>query len=282
MKIGSLFSGIAGLELGIIAENPDAEVVWQAECDPYALAALERHFPTVQRIDDVRKIDASFTRPDVICGGFPCQPHSLAGKRRGTSDARWLWPEFARIVGAVRPSAVFIENVPGLRTSGLRDVLADLAALGFDAVWDCFSAAEVGAPHIRKRLFILAYADGFDRRVQPGRRNGPSWADPAIVADDGQDGSLADADGTRRCGAGDSFGGVRDEASGDAQQPDDGGRDSAVGFSPWWAVEPDVGRVAHGVPARTHRLRLLGNSVVQQQAALAWRTLMARAREVAA
>jgi DNA (cytosine-5)-methyltransferase 1 len=239
VKIGSLFSGIGGLELGIIAENPGAEVVWQAECDPYALKVLERHFPTVRRIDDVRKIDASVTRPDVICGGFPCQPHSLAGKRRGTSDERWLWPEFARIVGAVRPSAVFIENVPGLRTSGLRDVLADLADLGFDAVWDCFTAAEVGAPQLRRRLFVFAYDHALD---------GSTWLGSSNVDD--REGKVS---------------GKRDP--------------SLPGL--WVVPSPEACRGDDGRADRMD-IALLGNSCVPAQAALAWRTLTARAREVAA
>lgn len=159
MTIGSLFSGIGGLEMGLGACGM-GPVVWQCDSDPYARAVLAEHWPDVRRYNDVKEIDGNAARVDLVCGGFPCQPHSLAGKRRGMSDARWLWPEFARIIADVRPSAVFIENVPGLRTSGLSTVLADLAALGFDAEWGCFSACEVGAPHSRRRLFVLAYSDG--------------------------------------------------------------------------------------------------------------------------
>ncbi len=166
MRIGSLFSGIGGLEMGLTMANPVAEVVWQAECDPYALAVLAHHWPTVRRYTDVRDIDETATRVDVVCGGFPCQPHSLAGKRRGTSDERWIWPEFARIVGVLKPSYVFIENVPGLRTSGLRDVLADLASLGFDAEWDLFGAYEAGAHFQGERLYLLATANQVDGRAR--------------------------------------------------------------------------------------------------------------------
>ena len=176
MTFGSLFSGIGGLDLALEAFGH--EVAWQAEIDPHARAVLAHHWPGVHCYKDVREIDGSAVRVDLVCGGFPCQPHSLAGKRRGTSDARWLWPEFCRIVREVRPSFVFVENVPGLRTSGLSVVLADLAALGFDAEWGCFSAAEVGAPHRRVRLHILAYATngraGRAVRLYPGTVSGAS------------------------------------------------------------------------------------------------------------
>ena len=96
----------------------------------------------------------------ILTAGFPCQPVSHAGKRLGQADARWLWPEVARILRVVRPPTVLLENVPGLLGRGLSDVLGDFAALGFDARWEVISAAEVGAPHIRKRIWILAYPSG--------------------------------------------------------------------------------------------------------------------------
>lgn len=158
--IGSLCSGIGGIEKGLIEICGLGPVRWHCEKDAAARAVLRHHWPEVPCYEDVRDIDASAPAVDLICGGFPCQPHSVAGKKQGTADARWLWPEFARVIAALRPRAVFIENVPGLRTSGLRDVLADLARLGLDAEWGLFSAAQVGAPHRRNRLFLLAHAPG--------------------------------------------------------------------------------------------------------------------------
>lgn len=115
---------------------------------------LERHWTEVLRFNDLREV--SGVRADVICAGFPCQPHSVAGKRLADADERWLWPDIARQIEAQRPRAAVLENVPGLRTSGLRRVLADLAALGFDAEWHCFGAVDVGAPHKRERIWIVA------------------------------------------------------------------------------------------------------------------------------
>lgn len=274
LTVGSLFSGIGGLELGLemCGLGP---VLWQCDSDPYSRAVLAHHWPDVRRYNDVREIDGEAARVDVLCGGFPCQPHSLAGKRRGTDDARWLWPEFCRIVEELRPPAVFIENVPGLRTSGLSVVLADLARLGFDAEWGCFSAAEVGAPHRRIRLFVLAYSDG---DAGNARRIGDTDKGArGRHADRGGFGAhLANPDGARRGRQGDSVKGDGDSADQDAPQPLNGGRDSSFGQPAWWATEPDVGRVADGVPARAHRLRLLGNAVVPQQAAHAFQALAAR------
>jgi len=245
-------------------------VAWQAESDEYALSILARHWPAATRYSDVREVDERATRVDVVCGGFPCQPHSSAGARRGTADSRWLWPEFARVIGAIRPAAVFIENVPPLRFTGLRDVLADLAGLGFDAEWDCFSAAQAGAPHRRRRLFILAHAHG-ERgdawRAQlrcegtAGRPVAGGALPPWVVADANREGEL--------------------EPGGSVGQQwrwaRDGGR--------WFAQSPFPG-VDDGTANRLDRERLCGNACVPQQAALAFRTLVARAtagaRDVAA
>lgn len=114
---------------------------------------------------------------DALCAGFPCQPSSVAGKRKAQEDPRWLWPEVARVVDELRPAACIFENVLGLRTAGMRDVLRDLAALGFDAEWSDISAWEVGAPHIRRRIFIVA-TDA--KRVQ--LREQPGWLCRAFVS----------------------------------------------------------------------------------------------------
>lgn len=191
ITIGSLFSGIGGLEFGLERAGL-GPVIWQAEIDPYCRAVLARHWPNARRFADVREVRSGVAdRVDVVCGGFPCQPVSVAGKRRAQADARWLWPEYARIVRELRPACVVAENVPGLRSSGLRDVLADLAGLGFDVEWSHLSAAEVGAPHKRERVWIVAtHPDRVAVREQPG------WLSRACGAraSDGEAGFAADAD----------------------------------------------------------------------------------------
>ncbi len=168
-------------------------VRWQVENDPYCQMVLAKHWPDVPRYGDIKEVDPATLEPvDLICGGFPCQPVSLAGKRLAQADERWLWPEFFRVIRGVRPRIVVVENVPGLVDRGLGDVLGDLATLGYDAEWDCIPAAVVGAPQLRKRLFLVAYPQGQPfwarllpseppkvrwRRLSDGHSAGDTWPD---------------------------------------------------------------------------------------------------------
>lgn len=174
--IGSLFAGIGGMELGLERAGL-GPVLWQVEIDSFCRSVLERHWPHATRYSDVREVGDELAPVDVVCGGFPCQPVSVAGRRLAQADERWLWPEFARVVSIIKPRAVIFENVPGLRTAGLRDVLADFAALGFDAEWCCFGASWLGAPHERKRIYCVAtHPDRIAIRDEPG------WLSRAIGA----------------------------------------------------------------------------------------------------
>lgn len=175
LSIGSLFSGIGGLELGLEWAGL-GPVSWQVERESFAQSILAKHWPSAARFADVRDCGAHNLAPvDLICGGFPCQDVSLAGKGEGLAGKRsGLWREYARIVGELRPRIVVVENVSALRSRGLGQVLGDLATLGYDAWWDCIPAATVGAPHRRDRLFIVAYAqrDGLSRPIHPQPRQG--------------------------------------------------------------------------------------------------------------
>ncbi len=155
MRIGSLFSGIGGLELGIERAGV-GHTVWQVEIDPFCREVLAQHWPAAERFEDVTRFEG---RPaDLICGGFPCQDISSAGKRAGIDGERSaLWREFARIIGLVLPRFVVVENVAALLTRGMGAVLGDLATLGYDAIWDCVPAQAVGAPHRRDRIFVVAW-----------------------------------------------------------------------------------------------------------------------------
>lgn len=189
LAIGSLFSGIGGLELGL-EHATGGRVCWQVERDAWCRDVLAKHWPDAVRYDDVCTVNG-LPAVDLICGGFPCQDVSLAGKRAGFGGERSsLWREYRRIIADVRPRLVFVENVPGLLTAddghAFAEVLGDLAALGFDATWDCFRASDVGAPHRRERLFLLAYRDdcggqGTDARSEGAGRHG-SVGDGADVA----------------------------------------------------------------------------------------------------
>ena len=159
MKVGSLFTGIGGLDLGL--ERAGMKIAWQVEIDPFCRQVLEKHWPHVPKYGDIRQIRGDELEPvDLIAGGFPCQPVSVAGKRKGQKDERWLWPEFARIIRVVRPQYVLVENVPGLLVREMGDVLGDMAEMGYDAEWFVFPARAVGAAHLRERVFIFAHPPG--------------------------------------------------------------------------------------------------------------------------
>ncbi len=160
MTVGSLFSGIGGLDLGL--ERAGFEIRWQVERDPYCQRVLARHWPDVPCYDDITQIRGADLEPvDLLCGGFPCPPVSVAGKGLGDADDRWLWPEFARLIREVGPRYVLVENVTGLlaHPREFGSVLGELAESGYDAEWDCIPAAAVGAPHRRDRLWIVAHSD---------------------------------------------------------------------------------------------------------------------------
>jgi DNA (cytosine-5)-methyltransferase 1 len=164
----SLFSGIGGLDLA--AEWAGFETVGQCEFADYPTKVLEKHWPNVPRWKDVRELTAKsiwertgLKEITVISGGFPCQPHSLAGKRKASADERDLWPEYRRIIGKVNPRWIVAENVPGLLSSEdgrfFRGILRDLSEMGFNVGWCTYPAAWVGAIHRRERIFIIAYSN---------------------------------------------------------------------------------------------------------------------------
>lgn len=159
LTVGSLFSGIGGLELGL--EMTDGfETKWQIEIDEYATKVLEKHWPNVPKYRDIRDCGKhNLERTDVLCGGFPCQDISNAGKKAGIKEGTrsGLWSEYYRIICELRPRYVLVENVAALRYRGLGRVLGDLASCGYDAQWEVLPASAFGALHKRERLFIIAY-----------------------------------------------------------------------------------------------------------------------------
>jgi len=237
ITFGSLFSGIGGIDLGL--ERAGMRCVWQSEIDPYASRVLTKHWPDTPNLGDIRDINwENVDRTDVVAGGYPCQPFSIAGRHKSTSDPKHLWPHFANCLRALRPRYAILENVSNHLTLGFGHVLADLAALGYDTRWDCIPAAAVGAPHLRDRLFVIARLQGAEqRRPVADSNNSRSWNTLQTRWDAPWNGST----NSRRTE---------------------------------WATEPDVGRVAYGVPARMDRLRTLGNAVVPQVAEHIGRIIM--------
>lgn len=178
LTVGSLFSGIGGFD--IAAESLGWRTSWFVEWDAACRFWLAEHFPNRPIYGDITEVDFTAVEPvDVLCGGFPCPPVSAAGKRLGKRDPRWLWPHFERAVRDLRPRYVAIENVPGLLSTRddefgqplMGTVLGDLAALGYDAEWQVLSAADVGSPQGRERVWIVAYPDS-GRREQPDAQFG--------------------------------------------------------------------------------------------------------------
>lgn len=316
MRVLDLFSGIGGFSLGF--ERAGMQTVAFCEQNKYCHAVLKKHWPEIPIYDDVRTLTAARLADDgiavdVICGGFPCQDISIAGKGAGLAGARsGLWWEFHRLIAEIRPAWVVIENVSALRHKGLGDVLRSLAAVGYDAEWHCIPASAVGAPHRRDRIWIVAYPEGTGLQARSGdgmgidndsRRDGGQFAGASYqtnvahpkhegiqqrrrfefvgeelqfvggIQRDGvpterqKEGSVvADACSTRlswgkwiRNHTGEIAAGQA-SANGAITERSADGR----GQSHSWSVEPNVGRVADGVPARVDRLKALGNAVVPQ------------------
>ena len=161
LRVGSLFTGYGGLDIAV-----GGELAWYAEIEPAACQVLAHHYPNVPNLGNITKIDWSQVEPvDVITGGYPCQPFSHAGNRKGKNDVRHLWPNVLDAIRAIRPRYAILENVSGHLTLGFADVLADLAEIGWSCEWGTYRASDVGAPHRRERLFIIAHANS-GRRYQ--------------------------------------------------------------------------------------------------------------------
>ena len=157
MRFLSLFSGIGGFDIGF--ERAGMECVGQVELDPFCNKVLAKHWPNVKRMGDIRDVKGTeFGLVDLICGGFPCQPFSNAGKRQGKADDRYLWPEMLRVISAVRPRWICGENVPGIIGMALDQVFSDLENLGYQCTAFIIPACAVDAPHRRDRLWIMAYS----------------------------------------------------------------------------------------------------------------------------
>jgi len=294
----SLFTGIGGMD--IAAEWAGFRTVGQCEYADYPTKVLEKHWPDVPRWKDIRDVTAEnfcertgLRTVDIISGGFPCQPFSVAGKQKGKEDDRYLWPEMLRVIRELTPYWVIGENVPGILRIAGRTVCEDLEREGYAvAVFD-YEAAAVGAPHRRERVFFVANRNGNNSdawRTEPAGQQRQ-----AGIANGSHDVAYSSIEGNRRISIQprgshqtniDTYGRRENVADTDSNRQykqtsgntshDEKRNDSAyqqVGWSgygtvdgsSWWNIEPNVGRVANGVPARVDRLKCLGNAVVPQQ-----------------
>ena len=160
IKLGSLFSGIGGFELGLERAIPGLETIWQVEQEKFCQRVLQKHWPNAEIFDDVKTVGKHNLKPvDILCGGFPCQDISTAGKKGGIHAKKsGLWWEMHRIISELQPRIAIMENVPNLLTLGMSEILGSLSEIGYDAEWCIVSASQFGAPHLRKRIFIVAYS----------------------------------------------------------------------------------------------------------------------------
>jgi len=246
-------AGYGGIERGLDLAGIKHRVVAYVEIEAFAIANLVAKMETGQLdpapiYTDLKTFPAHLFRDrvDIITGGYPCQPFSGAGKRKGTDDPRHLWPYIRRHIESIRPVQCFFENVEGHISLGLSTVVSDLEEDCYTTTWGIFSAREVGAPHQRKRVYIMAYRNGVrcDWRKLPNRTGERS---------------------------------VEVKAQQRPQQPLVWGEvEGCSGEFGGWETEPQLGRVVDGCPDRVDRIRLLGNAVVPQTAARAYETLMRR------
>jgi DNA (cytosine-5)-methyltransferase 1 len=290
MTFGSLFSGIGGFDLGL--ERAGMECLWQVEVDPYAQAVLAKHWPGTTRWGDVATFppeEGTHWSVDLICAGPPCQPVSIAGKRKGAGDERWLWGECLRVVATIKPAMFVAENPTGLlyddggRTFGA--IIAALGAAGYECEWHIVSAADCGAPHRRERVWLVARQDsrmdqvrqlrGFLLHDSPDARSrlrlpssGRVEVQPILRACDLADTSGEGLEGAQREHTSEGLPRLRSGARGNQEQ------DLPSAAENWWAAESSVCRVAHGVSNRVDRLRCLGNAVVPQVAELIGRAIL--------
>ncbi len=273
LNLLSLFAGIGGFELGL--ERSGAfQTVAQCEIDPFCRRVLAKHWPEVKRYEDVRELTAARLAADgiavdAICGGFPCQDLSVAGKRVGINGERsGLWSEFARLIGEIRPRVVFVENVTGLLSGPSEQpggwfgrILGDLAECGYNAEWRNIPACMVGAPHRRERVWIVAYAsellcDGGNDHAGIGLASWPL----SKLGNTGGAVFVADTPSVGRTRQMQSIFAINCPKEGKGQA----NHVEPISCGSFWRFEPNVGRVANGVPDRVDRLKGLGNAVVPQ------------------
>ncbi len=290
MRVLDLFSGIGGFSLGL--ERAGMRTVAFCEIEPFPRRVLAKHWPEVPIYDDVRTLTAERlasdgVEVDLICGGFPCQDVSRAGRRAGLAGKRsGLYRELVRAIRVVRPKHAIVENVAALVEDGLDVVLGDLAASGYNAEWDCVPAGSIGAPHQRDRVWIIAHSQGGNDG------NGDAGS---AVGQEPQSGNRAgscitpDAEGIG-CGSGragrspDSFAWLRDatrwntghayreglaereSVNGDARQEQQAAERAAIGnvWQSRWPCEPALLGMDDGVPDRVERVRALGNTLIPQ------------------
>lgn len=285
MNIGSLFSGYGGLDMAVQSVL-GGELAWYSDIDPAACTILAAHHPEVQNLGDITTVDWATVPPvDVLTGGYPCQPFSKAGQRKGKHDERHLWPYVCAGIDALRPGLVILENVRGHLTLGFGDVLSDLSRVGYDARWGVIRASDSRAPHERARLFIIATPANADRggHGQPLHARGVGSlesSDESPSRERERPRGIAHSRGIDHAAWGKYTPAIYQWENTTGHRaprptvPDADGRPRlSTSFVEWLMGLPAGHVTGHGLrPAQ--ELKALGNGVVPQQAALALRLLL--------
>jgi DNA (cytosine-5)-methyltransferase 1 len=263
-----LFSGIGGFALA--AKWNGFRTVAFCDCEPYAQAVLKKHWPDVHVHGDIREVRGElYAGITLLTGGFPCQPFSVAGKQRGKTDDRYLWPEMLRVIREARPAWIVGENVAGIVNMALDQVHTDLEAEGYEVESIIIPACGVDAPHRRDRVWIVAHAEGGKRgRLQDkSHTEGAQSSDQLLRNPSGLSGKL------RSKNVADSKSvGIQGQRPGGIEKPHSHGcsaipmRESKGSKQAQWLPEPNVDRVVDGLPNRVGRIRGLGNAIVPQVA----------------
>ena len=268
-----LFSGIGGFSLGL--EKVGFKTIAFCEREEYCRMLLQKHWKGVKIYNDIKKLEGQDIKEpvDILTGGFPCQPYSVAGKQKGTNDDRYLWPEMFRVIKEVKPTFIIAENVRGLINiqDGMvfETVCSDLESEGFEIQTFIIPAAGVGAPHKRERVWIVGYSKhngSLTSKIKRGdnkindrseeREN--STIKPKRTSGRTDNAALENSRRTLRQGA--EFTGENENKIG-KETTNKYKRSSRTTWGSWES-EPDVGRVANGIPGRAHRLRALGNAII--------------------
>jgi DNA (cytosine-5)-methyltransferase 1 len=289
-----LFSGIGGIGLAL---EPWVRTVAYCERDQYAQSVLLSRMQSgdIDRApiwDDVTTLRGEMLPPiGIIFGGFPCQDLSVAGRGKGLAGERsGLFFEIIRLVKEIKPTFVFLENVPAIRTRGLSEVVNAFTEIGYDCRWTCLSAGDVGAPHKRERWFLLASSNSERKRLVQGTGQTLRSEEQEAIGQNSSDVCkestfVAHANGMRKLskqgehdwtsnGSKDVAHAVRQGLERQREEPSRTGKELHYSSdNSWWAVEPGMGRVAHGVSSRVHRIKCLGNGVVPLQVRQAFKKL---------
>jgi len=255
MTHGSLYSGIGGWLLA--AKWAGIENIFTCEIDDFCNKVLNKHFPNVEKHRDIKEFKGQRGSVDIISTSDPCQPFSFAGKRGGKADDRYLWPQTIRVIREIKPSYVVFENVPGFINMAFETVASDLEAEGYTVESFIIPACAVGAWHRRDRLWIIAYSNSRGRGQYKNGKIYRSWLPDSFRDSNSKNAgkilTIQDVSNTK---------GVHAQGQHNRQ-----GEVQSRG-SDWWKTEPDVGRVANGIPSGVDRLKSLGNSIVPQIAFL--------------